>query len=280
MSETLSRKKTTLKKQQRQFRRAKKNEKEDAARALRELETTVQGTEAARDSLLCTDCAHRGECMSRFQKLQKAQRTANRLVQRKETIEHLTPDEVERRIAFLASLGYFQHRRLTSKGQCASRLYGYEIQTTELLFDGYFDRLDEVEVNVLAAAISFESRSDTTYKRLEPKHLDFDFETLDRRMQRLAERQRAFGIERQFKMLDTSLSRVVHAWSNGCEFSDLAKYTDAAEGDLIRGLRRVINLLRQLADALPQETVLCDKIGRCIGRMKRGVVDAENQLSL
>ncbi|MCZ6678032.1 MAG: hypothetical protein O7E52_12355, partial [Candidatus Poribacteria bacterium] len=279
ISDALAKEKTAQKKRQREFRRAKRAEKQEAAQALDELNRSVEQIEASRNALLCTNCPHRGECMRRSQKLRKAQRMTNRLAQRKAAIEHLTPNEVDRRLAFLESLEYIHDGQLTPKGRCAARLYGYEIQTTELLYDGYFDWLDEVQINILATAISFASRPDTTYQRFDPKRLDLDFAVLDRRMQRLAERQRAFGIERRFKMLDASLSSVVNAWSKGCEFSELEKYTDAAEGDIIRGLRRAINLLRQLEGVLPEDTKLHHKIGRCIGRMNRGIVDAESELS-
>ena len=215
--------------------------------------------------------------MRRSQKLQKAQREANRLTQRK-TIDFLTLDEIGRRIAFLKSMGYIQHRQLTPKGGYASQLHNHEIQTIELLFDGYFDRLDEVQVNMMVAAICFEPEIGTTYKPLDRKQLGFDFPVLEKRVQRLAERQRVFGIQRPFKMLDMNFSGVVHAWSNGAKFSELVKYTDAGSGDIVRGLRGVIHLLRQLEEVLPNGTELCLKIGRCIARMNRGVVDAETEL--
>jgi superfamily II RNA helicase len=156
--------------------------------------------------------------------------------------------------------------------------------------------LDEVGINILAAALCFKSRPDTDYQPFDTKRLGLDFASLNQRMQRLANRQRAFGVDRPFEMLDPALSSVVNAWSKGCDFSELAKYTSAAEGDIIRALRRAINLLRQLEEALGERgegrkgknsflssfpslsSSLRRKLGRCMARMKRGVVDAESEL--
>ncbi|MFB3040275.1 MAG: DEAD/DEAH box helicase, partial [Candidatus Poribacteria bacterium] len=121
LSEALSPQKTALKKRQRELRRTKRNEKQRVAQALDELKSSIQQLETKRDALLCADCPHRGECMQRSQKLQKAQREANRLTQRK-VIDFLTLDEIDRRIAFLKSMGYIQHGQLTPKGSCASQL--------------------------------------------------------------------------------------------------------------------------------------------------------------
>ena len=167
---------------------------------------------------------------------------------------------------------------LSPKGHVAAHLYGYELQTTELLFDGYFDLLDEVQTNILVTAITFESREDTFYKELGKRDLNIAFADLDRRIQRLQYRQERYGIKTSIKALDASLSSVVNAWSKGCDFEELSKYTDASDGDIVRGLRLAINLLRQIKRAIPQHEFLQGKLENCIARMNRGVVDAELQL--
>ncbi|MBC8233426.1 hypothetical protein H8E77_28085, partial [bacterium] len=164
------------------------------------------------------------------------------------------------------------------KGNIAARIHGYELQTTELLFDGYFDLLNEVQLNILATAIIFESRDDTFYKEIDQKSLDIAFADLDKRIQRLQYRQTEYGIATPIKRLDASLSSVVNAWSKECEFEELSKYTDATDGDIVRAFRLSINLLRQIERAIPQDALLREKIVNCIARMKRGVVDAELQL--
>ena len=42
---------------------------------------------------------------------------------------------------------------------------------------------------------------------------------------------------------------VVHAWASGAPFSQLCKMTDAFEGSIIRCIRRLEELLRQMCQA-------------------------------
>ena len=159
-----------------------------------------------------------------------------------------------------------------------AHLYGYEFKTNELLFDCYFDLFDEVKTNILAAAITFESRDDTFYKELDKRDLHIAFADLAGRIRRLQYRQEQYGIKTPIRALDASLSSVVSAWSKGCDFEELSKYTDASDGDIVRGLRRAINLLRQIKRAIPQHEFLHEKLDNGIARMNRGGVDAELQL--
>ena len=115
-------------------------------------------------------------------------------------------------------------------------------------------------------------------QKLEKKDLDIAFSDLDRRIRRLQYRQERYGITTPIKALDASLSSVVNAWSKGCDFEDLSQYTDASDGDIVRGLRRAMNLLRQIKRAIPPDEFLQGKLENCIIRMNRGVVDAELQL--
>ena len=91
---------------------------------------------------------------------------------------------------------------------------------------------------------------------LDKKDLDIAFANLDKRIQRLQYRQEKYGIKTPIKALDASLSSVVNVWSKGCDFEELSQYTDASDGDIVRGLRLAINLLRQIKWAIPQHESL------------------------
>jgi len=69
----------------------------------------------------------------------------------------------------------------------------------------------------------------------------------------------------------------VNAWSRGADFADLATYTTAAEGDMIRSLRMTIQILRELRRATDDEP-LKRKLREAERAINRGAVDAERQL--
>ena len=60
----------------------------------------------------------------------------------------------------LKELGYIDASGVLARGKIASQIYGYEIQVTQLLFKGFFEKLSADELNVLAMAIVCEDRKD------------------------------------------------------------------------------------------------------------------------
>jgi len=106
------------------------------------------------------------------------------------------------------------------------------------------------------------------------------FYKADKCIDQLHRREQAFGIKGlQVRSLDASLSSAVYSWSKEkCDFEELAKHTDASEGDLVRVFRMTIDLLRQTQRAVAGHDMLREKLELSIKKMNRGVVDAERQL--
>jgi len=69
---------------------------------------------------------------------------------------------------------------------------------------------------------------------------------------------------------------VVHAWAGGARFIDIIKLTTCYEGTVIRVIRRLEELLRQLASAsfVIGNIPLKEKFERCAASMRRDIVFA------
>lgn len=71
---------------------------------------------------------------------------------------------------------------------------------------------------------------------------------------------------------------IVFAWCNGATFSDLCKMTEIFEGSIIRCMRRLEELLRQMVQA--SKTIgnpdLEDKFNTAIKLIKRDIVFASS----
>lgn len=81
--------------------------------------------------------------------------------------------------------------------------------------------------------------------------------------------------------LDTfrhELMPVVYAWALGAKFSQICKLTDVFEGSIIRSMRRLEELLRQLVVASNTigNTELEEKFEACITAIKRDIVFANS----
>ena len=74
------------------------------------------------------------------------------------------------------------------------------------------------------------------------------------------------------KPLETKLCNMMIEWSKGAPFEEIMLHTDIPEGDIIRAFRQVIDLLRQLRDAMPTDPGMKDKMLDCLSCINRDIV--------
>lgn len=67
---------------------------------------------------------------------------------------------------------------------------------------------------------------------------------------------------------------VVFSWCNGCSFKDLCTMTEIFEGSIVRCMRRLEELLRQMVQASKTigNTDLEDKFNQAIKLIKRDII--------
>ena len=280
MARDVKERRWSLKRQIRQIKSEHKDDKGLRDQKLKQVTLNFQRLEEQLKKTVCYNCPELAECMKTERRIRTARRTYVNLADEVGRIESYQPEQVKKRLNLLRSLGYIEDGKLSVKGRAASWVYGYELQTTELLFSGFFDRMDEDQINILATAIVFESREREWYKAAPKSLLGDVFYKADKCIDQLQRREQLFGIKGiQVKSLDASLTSAVYAWSKeNCEFEALTKCTDASEGDLVRAFRMTIDLLRQTQRAIAGHNTLHEKLERSIKKMNRGVVDAEKQL--
>ncbi|MFC1705608.1 DEAD/DEAH box helicase [Planctomycetota bacterium] len=192
---------------------------------------------------------------------------------------------IRRRIRLLAEQGYLVGRELTEKGRFCSQIFGYETQLTELFVDGLIEELEPPALAVLLTAVL-----------LEPKREGRGFSALPNEVLRPL-KHRAEEALRSFQQTECDLKLppsqglcwdlggVAREWALGADLERVMKLTELAAGDVVRNLRMVLQLLRQLRKAVrvlsrPQDELerldrLFHTTAACI---KRDEVDAERQL--
>lgn len=155
---------------------------------------------------------------------------------------------------------------------------GDELLLTEMLFNGVFNDLNVYQINALLSCFVFEEKTDQM-----PKLTDELSQPL-RVMQELAKRIATVSREAKL-MLDEeeyiekfrpNLMDVVYSWSKGATFAQLCKMTDAFEGSIIRCMRRLEELLRQMCQAAKVigNTDLENKFSEADKAIKRDIVFA------
>ncbi len=229
---------------------------------------------------ICHDCHERNECTSRYHAIRKQEQYIQNITKRQTNIENFQIGQITARLNVLEALGYVEEQKLLPRGNTASHIYGYELQLTQLLFKGFFERLSEDEINCLMVAIVSEPRKDGYFKRLKQKRLLSILGTAWNEIIDIQGVEKGLNVSEITPLLELRLCSAMLAWSRGCEFDQLTDYAALDAGDFVRTFRLVIDQLRQIRRAMTGHTALVDKLNRCIGKINRDVVDAERQLRI
>lgn len=165
------------------------------------------------------------------------------------------------------------------KGRVACEITsGDELLLTEMLFNGAFADLTTHQINSLLSCFVFDEKTE------QPAKLTDDLEQPLKMMQDLAKRIATVSREASLDLDEQeyidkfrpSLMDVVYAWSRGASFAEVCRQTDAYEGSVIRCMRRLEELLRQMCQAskVIGNTELENKFSEAIKCIKRDIVFA------
>lgn len=186
------------------------------------------------------------------------------------------------RFSFLEQMGYIRgEREVLARGITCQKLHGYEIELTELLFEGVLSQCDAAELCGLVTSVIYESRRGAEYWRNALRPL----KSVLRQSARVLERAQACevdqGLVATVKSLDEAMTPAIYQYASGRPFRDLGEYTNATPGDFVRCARLVVQYLRHLARASeesdPQFHTTCLDAVECL---YRGPVDVRAELGL
>lgn len=238
---------------------------------LKELAGRIGALKKQKQKMSCRKCFDGSQCMvlvQRLRALRKQQKNAGTRML----------DMIDRKFALLQSMGYVDGRKLLPRGQIASSIFGYEIQATELYFDGWLGRLEPVALIALLSTITHERRRDEP-GRLRRREFRRILQTYSDRLEEIRREERRVIGEELTSAADPGFADAAAAWAEGIPFEELlGRFPDFAEGDMIRQLRQVIDLIRQLRRACAADLMTRDKLDQCMELINRDVVDAERFL--
>lgn len=221
------------------------------------------------NTFICGKCKTKNKCISKYQQTVKLQKKLDYWRELLEEQGELQLPLYERKLEILRSLGYIDADGLLPRGEFASRIHTEEITVTELMFHGYFHECTEHEINAIALSLVYEYRrrggaANNDQSRVLSK-LPEKLKSAKGFVNSLA-RQHSF-----VKPLENKICHLMLAWSAGATFEEIMDMTDIPEGDIIRAFRQVIDLLRQIRDAV-KDMSLRDKLQTCLACINRDIV--------
>ena len=192
----------------------------------------------------------------------------------------LQMEDLKHRKRVLRRLGYCNNADVIEfKGRVACELSsGDELLLTEMIFNGTFNDLSAPQCVALLSCFVCDERSSE-----QPTSLD-ELAAPLKQMQDFARRIAKVSIECKLELdeeeyvekFKPTLMDIVLAWCKGASFLQLCKMTDVFEGSIIRCMRRLEELLRQMVQASKTigNTDLENKFSEGIRLLKRDIVFA------
>ncbi len=193
-------------------------------------------------------------------------------------------EELKKMKRVLARLEYVSKDGiLSSKGRFACEVSaGDELVLTNMVFGGLFNELSvEQTVSILSCLVHREpgdnSSSSAPRIREDMQRPFRNLQAIIREVAKVCVEERILTEDKEYidSFVPTMID-VTYAWVSGAKFAEVCKLTDIFEGSIIRSLRRLEELLRQLAAASlaigNQELVHLFQEGAA--KIRRGVVFA------
>ena len=179
-------------------------------------------------------------------------------------------------------IGYIADGGLTAKGKFAAAVQGFEVHAAEFLEGGVLHGLDPDRLVLLFCAVVYEERRGDSSDRVDPVALEGFRTRAEHRVTLLRRKEAEAGLDEFSKELDWNVSGPALKWAEGCAWEDLAEYTTASDGDLVRTFRQAIQVMRNVRNALHHMGAgdLEERLNRAIASVNRDVVDAKRQLEL
>ena len=252
----------------------------DVASLLERERERGEGPEDAMERIECHACPWeaRPRCDAAWRQIEKLRR---RLEQRQTglaTLRNALWQEFLRVMEVLDAFDAVQKGELRPKGRLVAALrHDHELLVAESVSRGVFDDATPAEVAALASCLTEEARSgeeapSRVFLKQRPK--------LRRRIHQMEEAaaaivavQRRVGLYRAVSV-QTGFMAAVHRWASGDDDWPriVAESFGGHEGDLIRAMRRLIDVLRQLAEAPEVPDPVADAARAGARVLDRGIV--------
>eukprot|EP00850_Spirogloea_muscicola_P021605 SM000255S08784 [mRNA] locus=s255:18675:24924:- [translate_table: standard] len=246
-------------------------------KAVRRLET-VESTLASHPLAKEDDLDERLEAFTTKEEISQQIKNLTREV--KDTYHLILKDELKSRRRVLRRLGYVNLEEVVQlKGRVACELTtADELTMTELIFGGVFQDLPPESAAALASCFVWQEKvANAPRPREELEQPLRQLRDVARRVGKVQEEcKMVLDVEEYVAGFRQDIMEIVYQWCRGAKFADILRLSDIFEGSLIRALRRLEELLRQLVAACASigEAGLEDKFRTSIELMKRDIVFA------
>ena len=238
------------------------------------------GLKARIDSHPCSRCRHRDRCLEAARRAERIERQITSSGKERDAGYDVVSKRLVDVVSVLNRFGFMLGEKPTPKGETLRRIYNEcDLLLVEALYGGLFSTLEPRELAAVAAWAIYESREGDTLRERGTAGPD---EYLQGALGEVLVRLDA--IEDELKggegnagldllgSLDTGFGEAAHMWAGGAELEDmLDRFPGRSVGDMVRKMKQIIDLLRQLEEVSP-DPVLQRNLRKAMDDVDRGVV--------
>ncbi|MES1904939.1 MAG: Helicase SKI2W, partial [Paramarteilia canceri] len=221
----------------------------------------------------------------------------NQLLSQNEEVQYLP--EYGKRLSLLKTLGYVDKSVLvTIKGRIACEFCVHEILMTQMLFENTFKSMEIEAMCGLLSSLVHEGSRKIKINKSSPEQIVEQFaDSIDSNLKesvlnmlyiakKIDETEKQHLISHTItdspetndvsylELFNFELCNVVYLWASGKSFSEIIKETDTQEGNVVRCIQRLEELLRNLKEAsiLIGALTIEKKVEEALNAIKRDIV--------
>jgi ATP-dependent RNA helicase HelY len=228
-------------------------------------------------SLPVAACPDLNRHLRALDRAERFRRDVDRLEKRIRSRTESLARQFDRVLRVLENFGYVEGWSLTEAGESLTRLYHEsDLLVAEAIGAGLFDGLDAPSLAALASTFSYETRGPgvaptPTFPTPDLRRLWAEVERLGAEVNQ-AEEEAGLPLTRP---PDPGFVALAHGWTRGAELSRIMGDDEMSGGDFVRNVKQLIDLLRQVATAVPLEET-SRTAHEAADAMFRGVVAASS----
>lgn len=144
---------------------------------------------------------------------------------------------------------------LTPKGRVASRVFGAdELLLTQVMFEGHLSDLTPKQATILLSFVVNEDRaSSKKATKISDEKVAKTFENIKKTLKFLNKVYldcdlKSVPDEDLLEQMNPSMFDTIQKWYDGASFAEICKNSTQYEGNIIRGIKRLYELLKELVD--------------------------------
>jgi len=238
--------------------------------ALAETRAEIQVLLKEAYAMPCHGCPVQKPCSTqteRIEHLQKRIKDLDKRVQR-ETTKYWTTFEALANI--LRTLGYLDGNKPTKLGRMAASIRGSnELFLSEIAISGMFDLLKPTELAALLTVLIGDEPRGNEQMRVHVTHnVDHAIIEIGKMAKKITRLQKDFDVDMPIEF-GAQLAGLTEMWAQGAPWDQIRMSSPRDEGDVVRAIRRTLDLCRQFirASDMPEKVVdLCKQVEELLNR--------------